>query len=161
MKRRYTIADYRQAVGMIRDKIPDVAITTDVIVGFPGETGAEFQETLDFCREMEFARVHVFPFSPRPGTAAATLPGQAPDSVKNERRRLMLDLAKETAGNFRRRCLGKTMPVLFEQASAGGWTGLTGNYLKVYAKSSAALANRLLEVKLVKLYRDGVLGEVL
>src|SRR4030042_2169580 len=74
MKRRYSTADYRRTVALIREGVPDAAVTTDVIVGFPGETDAEFQESLDFCREMRFARIHVFPFSPRPLTAAATVP---------------------------------------------------------------------------------------
>jgi threonylcarbamoyladenosine tRNA methylthiotransferase MtaB len=160
MKRRYTIGDYRRAVSLIRASVPDVAITTDVIVGFPGETDAEFQETLEFCREMRFARIHVFPFSPRPGTAAATMTGQIPASVKKERSRQMLALSRESSKYFLTQFLGRTLEVLWEQSSAGVWSGLTGNYIRIYARSRDDLGNRLLPVKLVKLYRDGIWGEV-
>ncbi|MHB8104281.1 MAG: tRNA (N(6)-L-threonylcarbamoyladenosine(37)-C(2))-methylthiotransferase MtaB [Dehalococcoidales bacterium] len=160
MKRRYSVDDYRNAVKLIRDVVPDAAITTDVIVGFPGETDAEFKETLALCREIQFARIHVFPFSPRPGTAAATMPQQISDAVKKERSNKMLALSKDSVKAFQQRFMGKTLDVLWEQESNGVWSGLTGNYIKVYTKSSKALANLILPVKLLKPYRDGVWGEV-
>jgi threonylcarbamoyladenosine tRNA methylthiotransferase MtaB len=158
MKRRYNTVEYRQAVALIRASVPDVAITTDVIVGFPGEKDAEFKETLDFCREMQFARIHVFPFSPRSGTAAATMTGQIFESVKKERSRQMLSLSQENSKSFHTHFLGRTLEVLWEQSSGGVWSGLTGNYIRVYTRSHDDLGNRLLPVKLVKLYRDGVWG---
>jgi threonylcarbamoyladenosine tRNA methylthiotransferase MtaB len=160
MKRRYSIADFRRAVALIREIVPDAAITTDVIVGFPGETDAEFKATLDFCRETRFARIHVFPFSPRPGTAAATMPQQISDALKKERSNQMLALSKESVKAFQQGFIGKTMDVLWEQQSRGIWSGLTGNYIKVYARSRDALTNLILPVKLVKLYRDGVYGDI-
>ena len=160
MKRRYTSADYRRVVSLIRDSVPDAAVTTDVIVGFPAETDAEFQETLDFCREMRFARIHVFPYSPRPGTAAATMPRQVSEKEKQQRSQQTLALAKESVQNFQQQFLDKSLEVLWEQKAGGVWSGLTGNYIKVYTRSSENLTNRLLPVKLVKLYRDGVWGEV-
>jgi threonylcarbamoyladenosine tRNA methylthiotransferase MtaB len=161
MKRRYTAAGYRQTVALIRDVVPDAVVTTDIIVGFPGESDVEFEETLDFCREMQFARIHVFPYSPRPGTAAAAMIPTVPAGVKKERRRRMLALAEEGIRSFRERFLGKTAEVLFEQKSGGTWSGLTGNYIKVYVKSDNDLVNQLLPVKLLKNYRNGVFGEVL
>lgn len=161
MKRCYSIIDYRKAVELIRGMVPDAAITTDVIIGFPGETDAEFQETLKFCRGMQFARIHVFPFSPRPGTAAATMPEQISDAVKKERSNDMLALSKESVQAFQQSFIGKTMDVLWEQKSPGVWNGLTGNYIKVYAKSGKSLTNLILPVNLVRLYRDGVWGDIL
>jgi threonylcarbamoyladenosine tRNA methylthiotransferase MtaB len=161
MKRRYTSTDYRRVVALVRDSVPDAAVTTDVIVGFPGETDIEFQETLDFCREMRFARIHVFPFSPRPGTAAATMPLQVPEKVKKLRSQQMLTLAQESAQEFHQRYTDKTLEVLWEKKSGGIWSGLTGNYIKVYAKSNSNLTNQLLSVRLEKIYRDGLWGEVL
>ncbi len=158
MKRRYTPADYRRTVFLIRDSLPDAAITTDVIVGFPGETDEEFQETCDFCKQMQFARIHVFPYSPRPGTAAAAMPQQIPEKTKKQRSQQMLALAEESAKNFYERFLGKTLEVLWEQKSGGIWSGLPGNYIRVYAGSREDLANRLLPAKLVRLYRDGIWG---
>ncbi|HEY82798.1 MAG TPA: tRNA (N(6)-L-threonylcarbamoyladenosine(37)-C(2))-methylthiotransferase MtaB [Dehalococcoidia bacterium] len=159
MKRRYTTARYQQAVSMIRQVAPEAAITTDVIVGFPGETEAEFEESLGFCRRMEFARIHVFPYSPRPGTEAARMPQQVGDKVKKERRQRMLALAEESARNFHQRFLGRTMAVLWEKQMGGVWSGLTANYIKVYTKSAEDLTNRLMPVKLEKLSGDGVWGE--
>jgi len=141
--------------------VPDVAITTDVIVGFPGETEAEFQETLDFCREIQFARIHVFSYSSRPGTTAADMTSKVSAAVKKERSRQMLSLADDCTWNFRDSYLGRTMDVLFEQKSASFWTGLTGNYIKVYVKSPADLVNMIARVKLNGIYRDGILGEII
>jgi threonylcarbamoyladenosine tRNA methylthiotransferase MtaB len=160
MKRRCSISDYRNAIELIRGVVQDVAITTDVIVGFPGESDAEFQETLKFCREMEFARIHVFPFSPRPGTAAAIMTEQISDAVKKQRSNQMLALSKESVKAFQQRFIGQTVDVLWEQKSQDVWSGLTGNYIKVYARSSKSLTNLILPVKLEKLYRDGVWGDI-
>jgi threonylcarbamoyladenosine tRNA methylthiotransferase MtaB len=161
MKRRYTTADYRRAVALIRDIVPEASVTTDVIVGFPGETEAEFGESLCFCREMRFARIHVFPYSPRPGTAAAHMLPAVDDKAKRQRSREMLSLAKESRQDFNRQFAGKTLEVLWEQQTGGVWSGLTGNYIRVYAGSSGDLTNKLWPVKMVKAYRDGVWGEVL
>jgi threonylcarbamoyladenosine tRNA methylthiotransferase MtaB len=159
MERKYTTGDYEKAVRLIRSVVPDAAITTDVIVGFPGESEEEFQESYEFCRRIGFARIHVFSYSKRRGTAAATMPDQVPDGVKKERSRQVLALARESARSFHQRFVGKTMTVLWEQESNGVWSGLTGNYIKMYTKSDADLANKLMPVKLVKLWRDGVWGE--
>jgi threonylcarbamoyladenosine tRNA methylthiotransferase MtaB len=160
MKRRYATAGYRSAVELIRERVPDAAVTTDVIVGFPGETDTEFRETYDFCRQMNFARIHVFPYSPRPGTAAADMPKQVTEQVKKERTQRMLAMAKESAQGFQRRYSGKTLELLWEQQANGVWSGLTGNYIKVYAKSNGDLTNKLMAAKLTKIYRDGVWGEI-
>jgi len=161
MRRRYTANDYRQAVSLIGEVVPGAAVTTDVIVGFPGETDSEFEESYEFCRQMDFARIHVFPYSPRPGTAAVHMPDMIADQIKKPRRQRMLALAEECARNFRNRFLGTTMEVLWERRSRGIWSGLTGNYIKVYARSSADLVNKLVPVKLVCLWKGGVWGEVL
>jgi threonylcarbamoyladenosine tRNA methylthiotransferase MtaB len=160
MKRGYTVGDYQQAVALIRGMVPEAAITTDIIVGFPGETEAEFQESYELCRQMEFARIHVFSYSPRQGTQAAAMPDQVGDEVKKQRSQRMLALAKESAQNFRRQFLGKTMLVLWEKQTDGVWSGLTDNYIRVYTKSSKDLTNQLLPVTLVEFRGDGVWGKV-
>ncbi len=160
MGRRYDTAGYARAVALIRDNVPDAAVTTDVIAGFPGETDTEFAATLDFCREMRFARIHVFPYSPRPGTAAAIMDGQIPATLKKERTQKLLQLAKESMRGFLQEHLGKTLEVLFERASGGFFTGLTGNYIKVYVRSRGDITNELLPVKLTGLYKDGMRGEI-
>jgi threonylcarbamoyladenosine tRNA methylthiotransferase MtaB len=160
MQRRYSVSDYQKAVALIRSVVPEAAITTDVIVGFPGETEDEFRDSYSFCQKLGFARIHVFPFSPRPGTEAARMPAKVCAAVKKQRSQKILALAEASAGSFRQRFLGRSMPVLWEQQSKGGiWSGLTDNYIRVYTRSDSDLANKLLPVKLVRLYRDGVWGE--
>jgi len=149
MGRRYSAADYKRAVDLIRKAVPRVAITTDIIVGFPGETEAEFQESYKFAKQMRFARIHVFPYSPRPGTRAAAMPGKVEDRVKQERSRKMLALGRQGVRNFRREFLGKTVMVLWEKESCGVWSGLTDNYIRVFTKSDKDLTNQILPVKLV------------
>jgi threonylcarbamoyladenosine tRNA methylthiotransferase MtaB len=162
MKRRYSVSDYQRAVSLIRAQVPRAAITTDIIVGFPGETDEEFRESYELCRKLGFARIHVFPYSPRPGTEAAGMPDQVSARVKRERCQQMLALAEASARNFRRQFLGRVMPVLWEQRDGKGvWSGLTDNYIRVYAKSAEDLTNRLLPVKLVEIRGDGVWGEII
>jgi threonylcarbamoyladenosine tRNA methylthiotransferase MtaB len=149
MGRRYSAADYKRAVALIREAVPGVAITTDIIVGFPGETEAEFEESYNFARQMQFARIHVFPYSPRPGTKAAAMPGQVEDKLKRERSRKMLALGGASVRNFRRRFVGKTLMVLWEQQTGGVWSGLTDNYIRVYTESDEDLTNQIMPLRLV------------
>ncbi len=129
--------------------MPEAAITTDIIVGFPGETEDEFEASYRLCREMEFARIHVFNYSPRAGTEAAGLPQPVESKVRKQRSQKMLALADKSVENFRRRFSGKTMTVLWEKRSGRGvWSGMTGNYIKVYKESDEDLSNRMLPVKL-------------
>jgi threonylcarbamoyladenosine tRNA methylthiotransferase MtaB len=159
MGRHYSGKEYNEAVSLIRSLIPEAAITTDIIVGFPGESDDEFEESYRFCKDMEFARIHVFTFSPRPGTQAAEMKEQVSSIVKKERSREMLALAEESAGDFRKRFMGRTMPVLWEQKTNNIWSGLSANYIRVYTKSTEDLSNKITEVKLEKLYKDGVWGK--
>jgi len=159
MKRRYSTSDCSKAISLVRSIVPQAAVTTDVIVGFPGESEDEFEESYSFCKGVGFARIHVFPFSPRPGTEADKMKGQIAAKVKKQRSQRMLALAEESAGNFRKQFLGRTMPVLWEQKSKGSWSGLTANYIRVYTKSNEDLSNQITEVKLEKIWKDGVLVE--
>ena len=144
MNRGYTTGDYQRAVTRIRERVADVAITTDVITGFPGETDDEFEESVEFCRRMGFARIHVFPYSVRTGTMAASMPGRVSAAVRKRRSDTMLALAEEAAAAFRRRFAGTMRPVLWEQRSADGvWTGLTDNYIRVSTRSEEELGNRV------------------
>jgi len=148
MNRRYSPDEYRKAVQLIRQEVPAVAITTDVIAGFPGETDAEFEESLEFCKQIGFARIHVFSYSPRSGTAAAQMAGQVADKIKKERSKQMLALATESAQKFRESIAGEALDVLWEkQTDDGDWTGMTGNYIRVFAKSKDDLSNKKSTIK--------------
>jgi threonylcarbamoyladenosine tRNA methylthiotransferase MtaB len=160
MRRRYNTKGYSEAVSLIRSMVPGVAITTDVIVGFPGETDKEFEQSYELCKLTGFARMHVFPYSSRPGTEAAQMPDKVNAAVKRERLQKMLALADESAAAFRQQYIGRQMQVLWEQQAGGIWSGLTGNYIRVYSKDSRDLTNRITKTKLEKLYRDGVWGSL-
>jgi threonylcarbamoyladenosine tRNA methylthiotransferase MtaB len=149
MGRRYSAADYKRAVAQIREAVPGVAITSDIIVGFPGESDGEFGESYNLAKQMQFARIHVFPYSPRPGTKASAMPNHVEDKVKQERSRKMLALGRACVRNFRKRFVGKTVMVLWEKQTCGVWSGLTDNYIRVFTKSDKDLTNQLVPVKLV------------
>ncbi|MGD0115063.1 MAG: tRNA (N(6)-L-threonylcarbamoyladenosine(37)-C(2))-methylthiotransferase MtaB [Dehalococcoidia bacterium] len=164
MRRRYTTRQFAEALAAIRRKLPDAAVTTDVLVGFPGECEADFETTRRFCREAEFAALHVFPFSSRPGTLAARMPDQVRAQEKRERVQEMLALGEELRTSFLSRYEGGTVEVLFEKAVSRAcgrplWEGLTGNYIRVLAPADEPLENRIVAVKLGERYRSDLLGE--
>jgi len=162
MRRRYTQDEFRTAVQRLRDAIPQVAITTDVIVGFPGETDDEFEESFAFCEEMAFAGIHVFPYSQRSGTVAYKLPGQVPDAIKKQRVRRLIDLAGDLSRTYRDSFAGTTGDVLWEKrCDDGAWEGLTDTYVRTRARSGADLSNTLTAVRFTAQGEDGLLGEVL
>lgn len=166
MRRRYTAGEFAALVKTVRAADPDVAITTDVIVGFPGETEAEFAESLQFCREMGFARMHVFRYSPRKRTRAADLGEQIDERVKKSRSEAMMALSDEGAAAFRRCFIGKSLEVLWEDARVSGrpegkvWTGLTDNYLRVEAPCLEEIGNRLLPATILRESGDDLWGEI-
>jgi threonylcarbamoyladenosine tRNA methylthiotransferase MtaB len=160
MRRPYTTARYAQAVEMARETIPDLAITSDVIVGFPGETEAEFEESLCFVERMAFARLHVFRYSPRPGTVAATMPQQVPHQVKRARSQAMIELGLRSAGRFRRHYLGRRLDVLWETREGDRWTGFTDTYIRVTVESVLDLGNTITPVELMGLTEEGMWGRV-
>lgn len=145
MGRRYSAEEFKAAVSQLRSWIPGMAVTTDIIVGFPGETDAEFEATSDFCREMGFAAIHVFPFSARSGTPASEMSYQVEHSIKQRRVQLMLALSRESAQRFRQRLMERQLEVLWErEVSPGVWSGLTDSYLRVLTESQANLSNQLM-----------------
>ena len=159
MNRHYDTAEFARLLENVRRAVPDVSITTDVIVGFPGETDALFEESLDFVSRMNFAKVHVFPYSRREGTPAARMTGQLPTAVKKERVRRMEEAAEVRAQEIRERLIGRRSDVLFETTTDGVSDGLTGGYFRVYTDAPVKLGEMAV-VRLVRLYRDGFFGEV-
>lgn len=162
MGRRYTQEQYAASVATAREAISDLAVTTDVIVGFPGETDEEFAESLDFSREMGFARLHVFKYSQRQETVAASMPSQVSPDVKRARSQAMMEMGRQTARTFARRFTGKSLSVLWEnplETSSGMlWRGLTDNYIRMYARSTRDLHNTITQTSLQSPFRDGLLG---
>lgn len=166
MARRTTRDSFRRLAAAARAHIPGLNLTTDIIVGFPGETEADFEASLDFVHEIGFTRLHVFPYSARPGTAAARMPGQLPRQVKKERARRMIALGETLSLAFHRSHEGETRPVLWETAvgaDADGlrWTGYTDNYIRVAAHGPADLFNRVTPTQLLQAKPDGLWGRIL
>ncbi|MCH8815766.1 MAG: tRNA (N(6)-L-threonylcarbamoyladenosine(37)-C(2))-methylthiotransferase MtaB [Chloroflexi bacterium] len=160
MRRRYTSDEYRRAVDTIRAHVLDVAITTDVIAGFPGETDEDFERTYSLCRDIGFAAMHSFPYSRRPHTGAERMDRQLPVEVRRQRMERLLDLGRAAAATFRQSFIGRTMDVLWEEKTAGFWHGLTGNYMRVQTANEEDIANRLTPTRLTSLDDDNVIGKV-
>jgi threonylcarbamoyladenosine tRNA methylthiotransferase MtaB len=160
MRRRYTADEYRAAISLVRERVPGVAVTTDVIAGFPGETDADFDATQRLCEETGFAAMHCFPYSRRPHTGAERMKGHLPPPVRRARLERLLGVAERTSEAFRRGQFGRVTPVLWEHKSDGLWEGLTGNYIRVYTAADAALENALRTTRLTGLHAGGMLGEL-
>ncbi|MCK6540802.1 MAG: MiaB/RimO family radical SAM methylthiotransferase, partial [Anaerolineales bacterium] len=165
MARKTTPDSFRALVAIARETIPDVAITTDIIAGFPGETEEEFAESMDFVCEMNFAGGHVFTFSPRPGTGAARMKGQVKPEVRKKRNRILREALEESAKSYRERFVGREMPVLWESTSEmgeWGWKmeGLTGNYLRVNAIAPSPRWNEVDQVRMESVFGDRLKGVI-
>ncbi len=161
MRRPYTAESFGRLIARVRAAVPGVAVTTDVIVGFPGESAEEHEESLSTVAALGFAKVHVFPFSPRPGTAAASLSGAVPAPELRQRMSRMLAAAERSELAFRTAHLGRREVVLWERPKDGTGRGLTDNYIRVFSPDGAALWNRLGEVELLALAPGGMLGRAL
>ncbi len=165
MARKTTPDSFRGLVAAARAIIPDVAVTTDVIAGFPGETEEEFAETLEFVRRLEFAGGHVFTYSARPGTAAAKMKGQIRPEVRKQRNHILREAFEEASRAYRRKFVRRRMSVLWESVSEldeWGWQmeGLTGNYLRVRAAASSPRWNEVDEAMLTEITGEGIKGVI-
>ncbi len=149
MNRKYSTKDFENAVNLLRLYYPNCAITTDIIVGFPGETETEFSETLYFAQKISFAKIHIFPFSPRKGTKAAEMKDQISSHIKGARCKLLETIEQKSRESFMKLQVGKTLPVLFEQNKDGCWEGYTENYLPVILKSEENLGGKLITTEIV------------
>ena len=164
MNRKYTTKEYREIVKNLRKYIPDVAITTDIIVGFPGETEEEFKKTYDFVKEIGFSGIHVFKFSPRKGTPAAQFNDQISSNIKNQRSEKMIELGNELMNKYRNKYINSKVSVLFEDdfdKSQNLYSGLTENYIKVVAKGHEQIKGKIMTVKVNSIKEDYLLGEVI
>ena len=157
MKRKYDTARYHESVRLLNDHFPGCAITTDMIVAFPGETEEEFQQSLAFIRKCGFADMHIFPYSRRPGTPADKMPGQHDNATKEARSRTAIAVAAEMSHAYRKNLMGTQQEVLFEEAEGDYFTGHAPNYVKVYAKGEN-LHNKIRTITVTDIYNDGVMG---
>ena len=159
MKRKYDTARYYESVALLKEFFPGCAVTTDMIVAFPGETEEEFDASLAFIRKCGFADMHIFPYSRRPGTPADKMPGQHNNAVKETRSHAAIAVAEEMSRAYRENLIGTAHAVLFEDEEDGFFTGHTPNYVKVYVRE-ADLHNEIHTVRLTEVYKDGMLGQI-
>ena len=160
MKRKYDTARYYESVALLKEYFPGCAITTDMIVAFPGETEEEFHQSLAFIQKCGFADMHIFPYSRRPGTPADKMPNQHPNAVKDARSQEAISIAAEMNGNYRRTTIGTVQQVLFEEKSDGLFTGHAMNSVRVYAEGTE-LHNEVHSVRIRELYKDGVIADLI
>ncbi len=161
MNRKYDTARFYESVSLLNLHFPNCAITTDMIVGFPGETDDEFEKSLDFLKKCKFSSMHIFPYSQRKGTPADSMPNQIPKSVKTARAKKAGLVALELEKNYLESQIGMIKSVLFEECSDGYWCGHSDNYIKIYLKSDENLKNQIKEVNTVSIFKDGLLGKAL
>ncbi len=163
MNRKYSPEDYRQIVNLMREKIPDVNFTTDVMVGFPGETDEEFTQSYDFCKEMGFLWIHVFKYSPRKGTAAAKFSDQVQPGIKERRSKQMIELASQMRNNVFEKYLGKQADIILEkeiEGSISDMEGLTSNYIPVAVKVENVNSGEIISVSLDSIEGERMRGTV-
>ena len=160
MNRHYRLAEYKNLIADLRKRIPDLALTTDLIVGFPGETEENFKETLATLEELKFSAIHIFPYSQRTGTPAATYPNQVLPEIKKERVHRVQALEKKLSEAYRRRFLGKSVRVLPEEEKHGCFEGLSDEYIRVYLKGEGIERGKIYSVKINSLTEDGLSGVV-
>ena len=151
MNRRYSCTEFEQIVERIRRYFDDSILTTDVIVGFPGETDEEFNKTVEFLKNIKFYKMHIFKYSPRRGTVAEKMPNQISSEIKDERSKVLLEMSDENEKEYQKALLGTTVKVLFEEKDGDFYKGHTSNYIMVKSKSEGDLSGKIMDVKLCEL----------
>ncbi|NGX47593.1 MAG: Threonylcarbamoyladenosine tRNA methylthiotransferase MtaB [Chlamydiae bacterium] len=158
MNRKYTRQMFLEAIQKCKNASIDFTFTTDIIVGFPGETEADFANTLELMHQIQFAKVHMFPYSPRDRTRAALYPNQVPHDVKAKRKQEVLRLSEQIAYDLREKYIGRTMPVLLEDIDDGMFSGHTENFLQVVVPDNGLKSNEIVDVKLTENTPKGLIG---
>ena len=161
MNRRYNTEEFENCIKLLRKAYKDVALTTDIIVGFPGETDEEFNKTYNFLNKIKFYQMHVFKYSPRKGTKAAEMKNQISPELKEERSKALIDLSHKNEKEYKEKFLGRTVQVLFEQKEGEYLIGHTTNYLKVAVDFNKSLENTIQNVEIVNLEKEFLVGKVL
>ena len=162
MNRKYDAAGYERAVEILRKYFPNVAITTDIIAGFPDETNEDFEKSLEFAKKIGFAKIHSFPYSPKRGTPAAVMPNQILNAVKNERTSRLIEASDRMADEFIKSFEGRVMPVLYEREIEHNiYEGYTTNYIRVLSESSENIKNKILDTEIVSSEDEKAIGRIL
>ena len=158
MNRRYTTEQFKEIVRLLRNAYSDVNLTTDIIVGFPGETDEEFNKTYQFLKEIKFYKMHIFKYSPRKGTKAAVMPNQINGDIKEERSKKLIELSDRNEIEHNKSYIGKNVEVLFEEEKDGMYKGHTQNYIMVYCQSKEKLDNKIIDVVCEKAEKEHIIA---
>lgn len=158
MNRRYTTEQFKEIVRLLRNAYSDVNLTTDIIVGFPGETDEEFNKTYQFLKEIKFYKMHIFKYSPRKGTKAAVMPNQINGDIKEERSKKLIELSDRNEIEYNKSYNGKNVEVLFEEEKDGMYKGHTQNYIMVYCQSKEKLDNKIIDVVCEKAEKEHIIA---
>ncbi len=160
MNRKYTTEEFGKIVELLRKTYKDVILTTDIIVGFAGETDEEFEKTYEFLSKIKFYKMHVFKYSQRKGTPAAKMPNQVDGNIKEQRSRKLLELSDKNEQEYNKTYIGKNVKVLFEEEKKGVYKGHTQNYILVYCESSEDLSNKIIEVQCSGIKNDYLIATI-
>lgn len=159
MNRRYTIEEFKEIVERLRNTYKDVMLTTDIIVGFPGENEEEFEETYKFLKDIKFYKMHIFKYSPRKGTKAAEMKNQVNGNIKEERSKKLIELSDENEKEYNEKYIGKEVEILFEEEKEGLYKGHTQNYILAYYKTDKKLENKIVRVKCIGTETEHIIVE--
>ena len=161
MNRRYTTTEFEDATKLLRDAFSDIKLTTDVIVGFPGETEEEFAQTYEFLKRIKFYKMHVFKYSVRSGTRAEKMPNQVPAEIKEVRSKKLLELSDLNEYEYNKKEVGKETLILFEEREGEYFKGHSSNYLYIKAKTPENIENKILKVKIIEAKENlDIIGEI-
>lgn len=162
MNRKYTREDYLETVNKLREKHKHFSVTTDIIVGFPGETELDFEDSCQIVSEASFGKVHVFKYSKRDGTVAASMPNQINGTVKSERSEKLIKVADDVAEGFNKKHIGETLEVLIEAHNNeyNMYEGLSDNYIRVFCESEQDIKDKFVQVVITKIKADGLFGKI-
>ena len=152
MNRKYSCDEFFKVTEILREYFKDVNLTTDIIVGFPGETNEEFESTYEFLSKIKFYKMHIFKYSPREGTLAAKMTNQIDGNIKEERSQKLIELSNKNEREYNEKYIGKSVEVLFEEEKDGLWSGYTKNYVRVFVESDESLENRLKKIEIKDVY---------
>ena len=158
MNRRYTTDQFRNIAQILRESFEDTMLTTDIIVGFPGETEQEFNKTYEFLKEIKFYKMHVFKYSPRKGTKAAVMENQIDGSKKEERSKKLIELSNKNQHEYNEKYVGQEVEVLFEEKKDGIYKGHTKNYILVHCLTDENLENKIVKIKCKKAEKEYIIA---
>ena len=161
MNRRYTTVEFEEGTKLLREKYPNAALTTDVIVGFPGETDEEFNKTYEFLKRIKFYKMHVFKYSQRKGTKAEVMPNQIDGNIKEQRSKKLIELSDENEEWYNNQYIGNTVEVLFEEKDGKYFKGHTTNYIEVFAEADEDLENTIAKVKIIAAEKNKLMGNII